>query len=179
MNPTHTTPTDDVDVTPADLLRGAATYLARHGWTQAEMFDDPTNPTPAACAYGAIKMATCGGPLADYTDEQAADANRALRILAGYLDTVFYVWGVNCYGELAEPFDVVTDWNDDADRTALDVIAALNAAADEWDRLHAQRQPTRPVGQAATGGGDRSRPAAHQPTSRCASHRPDVPREDP
>jgi hypothetical protein len=99
-------------------------------------------------------MATCGAALADYTAEQAADANRALHVLAGHLDTVFYLWGINSYGELAEPFDVVTEWNDDADRTAGDVITALNNAADEWEHTHTHRTP--PAEQAATAGGDRS-----------------------
>jgi hypothetical protein len=117
------------------------------------MFDDPATGTPAACAYGAIKMAACGGPMAYYTDDQAGDVNRALRVLAGYLDTVFYAWGVNQFGEAAEPLDVVTEWNDDTDRTAIDVITALNDAADDWDNTHTHRADH--AEQTAVAGGDR------------------------
>jgi hypothetical protein len=31
---------------------------------------------------------------------------------------------------------VVTDWNDEPERTADQVIAGLRAAADDWDRTH-------------------------------------------
>jgi hypothetical protein len=139
MKATHQPPTLDTEdgrPSPAEILRAAAAYLARHGWVQGDMFDDPHTATPAACAYGAIKMATCGGSQTGYTDEQATDCGRALGVLAGHIDVCFHVWGIDEHGQPGDSYQVVADWNDDQDRTAEHVIAALTEAADEYDRHH-------------------------------------------
>lgn len=141
MNPTHQPPTPDTDPgadrpSPAQILRAAAAYLARHGWVQGDMYDDVTAATPAACAYGAIKMATCGTTATDYNPEQAVDCGRALGVLAAHLDICFRAWGIDDHGDPGDPFTIVTDWNDDHDRIAEQVIAALNEAADEYDHHH-------------------------------------------
>jgi hypothetical protein len=137
MHPTHHPPIHRTDASaPALILRDAAWYLTRHGWTQGLMYTDPARPTPAACAVGAIKMAVCGDPLADLTGDHADDYEAALEAFAGHLDRVFYVWGVTDLGDPAAPADVIADWNDHRDRTADQVIAALRAAADACDETH-------------------------------------------
>jgi hypothetical protein len=101
------------------------------------MYVDPDQPTPAACAIGAIRMAVCGTPATTYLDGQAIQVSRALRSLAGHLDIIYgHYWGADEAGQTADPDRVVADWNDEPDRTAVQVITALNDAADTWDRTH-------------------------------------------
>jgi hypothetical protein len=120
--------TAGLDLTPADVLRGAALYVRRHGLHQGDMFANPDMPYPAACAQGAIKMAACGNPSTDYTVGQAALVDDAIATLADHLDAISDVWHRICPGE------TVADWNDYAGRTADHVAAALTAAAERWDR---------------------------------------------
>jgi hypothetical protein len=135
MNPTHQ-PADDVPVTPADILRGAARYLHLHGWTQGTLYADTASAiTPPACALGAIGMAAFGQPVPDLVDERSEwrDFQRAVATFKDYLHLTAL--------ELADPCEnpptpLVDRWNDAAGRTAEEVIAALNTAADEWERLH-------------------------------------------
>src|SRR5688572_3940603 len=96
----------EADPSPAQTLRDAAVYLARCGWTQGEMFDNPERPTPAACVFGAIRMAVCGGPLETYTDGQAAQVGFAVRVFARHLDTVYWA-GLDSLHEDTFPDDVV------------------------------------------------------------------------
>jgi len=128
-------------VTPADILRYAALYLYRHGWHQGDMFADPDQPTPPACAQGAIRMAVCGSPTVAYTADTSLMVDRAIGEFACWL-----AWNDPGYLDEFKQFDlhdddtaldqVAGDWNDEPDRTADEVIAALNAAADSWDRIH-------------------------------------------
>jgi membrane-bound lytic murein transglycosylase B len=136
MHPTHT-PTTDVELTPADLLRCAARYLLRHGWHQGDMYartvtNDPA--TPPACALGAIRMAVCGGPDTAYDGDQAEQMNTAVHAFAGLLID----WTEPDPDEIRtdDPYDVVADWNDDAHTRADHVIAALHDAANRWEQRH-------------------------------------------
>jgi hypothetical protein len=133
MHPTHTR-TADVDLTPAVILRCASKYLQRHGWHQGDMFANAGRPKPAACALGAIRMAVCGGPDTNYTQDEADLMNAAVRAFAGLL----IAWAEPDPDEVRtdDPSDVVADWNDDAGRHPSHVIAALVDAANRWDQLH-------------------------------------------
>ncbi|MEV6377281.1 DUF6197 family protein [Micromonospora musae] len=127
MKATHNSPTT-VQVTPADLLRMAAVYLRRHGWTQGDYYTVVFDAlTPRACASGALSMAAYGTtvdlPYATDRPEQA-DYRAAQRVLMDYL-------GVDSTSGLFL-------WNDTPGRTAGEVITAFEAAADEWDRLHTE-----------------------------------------
>jgi hypothetical protein len=144
LKPTqHLSIADVIDVTPADILRGAALYLQLHGWHQGNLYadNDPAILTPAACTQGGIGMATFGRriPSEDRACTHPAewrDFKRACDFLNDHL---------NLTGAKPAPMEdqedwegpSVGDWNDDPDRTFAQVHAALIAAADEWDRLHA------------------------------------------
>jgi len=142
MHPTHTRPDIDADeLTPADILRCAALYLSQRGWHQGDMFADATQPFPAACPQGAIRMAACGSPTTAYTIDTARRVDQAVAVLAGwlawtYLDDYRPELTAIHHGDQITLSEVVGDWNDDQDRTATDVIAALSGAADDWDRIH-------------------------------------------
>ncbi|HZO63801.1 MAG TPA: hypothetical protein VFB74_02255 [Kribbellaceae bacterium] len=130
---------DDLDtpITVAEVLHCAALYLYRHGWHQGDMFDNPDQLTPAACAQGAIRMAVCGSPTTAYTDDTGHLVNQAIAVLAGHLHDTGYVDTDDYYGALAaSDTEIVGDWNDETDRTVTEVIAALDDAADDWTRLH-------------------------------------------
>jgi hypothetical protein len=143
MKATHQPPTLDHQpgTSPADLLRGAALYLTRHGWTQGQFFDllaDTDGPFMPACASGAIITAASGrclpnGLLTD--DDQHPDAlaaMRAMRVFADWIDGGY----VPVDGFPASSIDVIGDWNDHDGRTLTEVIEALTDAADDWDRTH-------------------------------------------
>lgn len=138
MNPTQNAPTTAVvEPTPADLLRGAALYLQRHGWTQGSYYIDAgvpsrlrTTATPAACVVGALAMAAYGR----CTSDPFAVERPERRQFAGaveFLTCQLY----DEYGD-EDGDNVVVIWNDRDSRTAADVIGTLNDAADEWDRTH-------------------------------------------
>jgi len=140
MHPTHTPPGAD-ELTPADILRCAALYLSQRGWHQGDMFADPTQPFPAACAQGAIRMAVCGSPTIAYTRETAHRVDQAVAVLATwlaftYLDESRPEFTAIHHGDPTTVTEIVGDWNDEADRTATEVFAALSGAADDWDRIH-------------------------------------------
>src|SRR4051794_37815070 len=121
MQPTQKQPTGacttraaSMPDTPAQVLRDAALYLQRHGWTQGLYFE-PVDGTdfPLACAMGAVRMAVFGatGHPTDSVGHDHPDAvliNRTYRQLAGHLDPV---------GALVDDFDYfatdrIGDWND-------------------------------------------------------------------
>ena len=114
MHRTHNPPTEATEgvTTPADLLRGAALYIARHGFHQDDMFANLTQLAPAACAMGAIRMAACGSATAAYTDSQAALANATIGHLAEHIRLTAAPW----YS--GDSDFVVADWNDEPTRTA-------------------------------------------------------------
>jgi hypothetical protein len=111
----------------AQILRDAAQYLAEHGWWQGDMFANPLEASTAACALGAIRMATV-----DVGIEFTATA----RVFADFLVRNCGASDPDRYsGGLCREEDIVSGWNDDPDRHASHVIAALHNAADEWDRI--------------------------------------------
>ena len=134
----HLEPPDTADpaLTPADLLRGAALYLWRHGWLQGDFFDLlDDQPFPRACTLGAINICAHGRPILgsdDTAEDDLTDAAiRAMRVLAAHLDPD--------YGQPDNPtsaIDIVSGWNDDDCRTLPDVVDALRDAADDYDRTH-------------------------------------------
>jgi hypothetical protein len=144
MKATHNPPTldDDPTMTPAALLRGAALYLQRHGWTQGQFFEllaDTDGPLPPACTSGAINICVIGRPAlaADVSDtdpDESAAAITAMRVFAAYLDPDYTFHDLTCLGPSA--IDVIGDWNDDKGRTLDDVVQALNEAANDWETAH-------------------------------------------
>ncbi|MBO3738410.1 DUF6197 family protein [Actinoplanes flavus] len=126
--------TTDVVVTPALILRGAARYIELHGWIRGYSYGS-ARPFPPACTTGALGMAANGTitefPL--WNDRKPADDNyRAWKYLLGYLADRGEITG------LFEPGPAcVSEWNDQDDQSAENVIATLRAAADEYDWTHA------------------------------------------
>jgi hypothetical protein len=128
---------------PADILRRAARCLSRHGWRQGALYTDDTTDTPsrtpAACALGAIGMAAFGHRIPDELDDRAEwrDYKRASNALDDYLTLTGAKNTVPVTDDDSTDSASVGDWNDAPGRTAGEVIAALNAAADEYDWTHA------------------------------------------
>jgi hypothetical protein len=133
-----------VDMTPAEVLRAAALYIERHGWTRWLYFDHAAtdSPFPPACMLGGIHAAVLGATGGHTTDSvsyhhpDAALIRATQRHLAAYLDPEF-VFNIE---RACRATDVIGDWNDAAERTATDVITALRDAANEWDRIHGGAQ---------------------------------------
>jgi hypothetical protein len=137
MNPTQEqTTTAPAEVTPADILRGAATYLDRYGWHQGDYYAtiaDPSVPFPPACAFGAIAAAAYGGRIADpYSPNLPGDQRRAFTRAADVFDGYLIDYHGTDDGNLIPG----QEWNDVTGRTAADVTAALRAAAHKWDRVN-------------------------------------------
>lgn len=111
-------------VTTARTLRGAARYLARHGWCQGSYYDQTaTCFTPAACVVGAIAIVCYGGPVdapaLHYTAPGFDAFEAAVSCLDGYL---FLLHGSDVYS-----------FNDADGRTADQVVGALREVADLID----------------------------------------------
>jgi hypothetical protein len=128
-------------VTPAATLRSAADYLVRHGWWQGDLYADPDQPTPAACALGAIRMAVLGTPevTADRRPRLLAVFDQAVGVFADHLVDSYGVEPATVRSEAVFTGDleqVISRWNDDTHRNASHVIAALGGAANQWDRTH-------------------------------------------
>ncbi|MEU0156863.1 DUF6197 family protein [Micromonospora fulviviridis] len=134
-------PPTGVQVTPADLLRCAALYLRRHGWHQGTYYNNlfPADlPTPPACAAGAIGIACAGYRVEHFSQldgDTLADYLAALAVFVDYLDDFHPLFLVDEDGFVIDEHTSPYSWNDDPGRTAEQVITALEAAADEWDRL--------------------------------------------
>lgn len=143
MKATHNPPTD-VQVTPADLLRMAALYLRRHGWTQGTYYATDAladNPTPPACVVGAIGIACAGHKVEHFADLDTDDRHTyldAIAVLVDYLDDHYPIHLFDDDGLCIDDHTSPYSWNDDPLCTADKVIAALEGAAKEWDRLHIQ-----------------------------------------
>lgn len=146
MKATHQPPTTAL-VTPADLLRMAALYLHRHGWHQGTYYNNlfpADHLTPPACAVGAIGMACAGHRVNHFSDLDPDDQGTyldAIAVLVDYLDEHYPIHVVDDDGYWINEVDEHTSpysWNDDPLCTAERVIAALEGAAKEWDRLHMQ-----------------------------------------
>jgi hypothetical protein len=122
-----------VEVTPSFTLRAAAIYLERHGWTQRDYYFNPApdqDLLPAACVLGAIGMAAHGHEI-DWPENRCYPGSEeflhARRLLLDYLRRT---------GQASRRDNAISDWNDDPNQTAEAVITALQAAADDWDRIH-------------------------------------------
>jgi hypothetical protein len=143
LKPTQNPSIADVtDVTPAVILRGAALYLQLHGWHQGCLYsdDNPTNPTPAACAQGGMGMAAFGQSIpTDAANSHRAEWRDFKRASDFFNDYLNLTGAKQAPTEDQEEWEgpSVGDWNDDPDRTPAQVHTALLAAADEWDRLQA------------------------------------------
>lgn len=147
-----TGPAADTDethaVTPADILRGAATYLGIHGWTQHVYYGGTTDDVfPPACADGAIGMAAFGHatphPGGEIGDPAYRDYNQARWYLSGYLRQIGYKppcdpWcdGGDACGCVNDEPEIVFAFNDDGQCVKKDVLRVLNAAADDYERTH-------------------------------------------
>lgn len=138
MKATHTLPHLELDtaMTPADLLRGAALYLRRHGRITGEFFDLFADTAfPPACTLGAINICAHGRPILssdDGTQDDDTDAAiRAMRVFAAFLDTDYNI-GVNDTSAI----DIISAFNDNPDTTDDHIILALTEAADDYDRTH-------------------------------------------
>ena len=134
----HLQPPADPAMTPAVLLRGAALYLQRHGWTTGDLFDLLSDqPFPPACALGAINVCAHGRPIL-CTDDGADDADSdaaitALRVFAAYLDPDY---GTDTLFHETSAIDIVAAFNDDPATTLDELVTLLGEAADDWDRAH-------------------------------------------
>jgi hypothetical protein len=110
----------------AQILRDAAQYLAEHGWFQGDMFAAPDQPTSRACALGAIRMSTV---------DVGTEFVTAARVFADFLVRNLGASDPDRHTGVCREEDIVSGWNDDPDRLVSEVIAALCAAAEEWDRI--------------------------------------------
>ncbi|MEH1124447.1 DUF6197 family protein [Micromonospora sp. CPCC 206061] len=115
--------------TVPDVLRNAARYLADHGWLRNHLYDDYTNPTPRACALGAILIAAYGQlavtPFEDTNHYGEAEVDRyrkARSALEKHLGGRIYIGDWN---------DAI--WDDNAGQTAAHVITVLNNTADTYE----------------------------------------------
>lgn len=131
-NPASTAGTDP---TPADLLRWAALYLRRRGWSAGALFAlDAANPFPPACAAGAIHMAACGSTdMGVYVGKRNAAA--APLIAAAELALVAYI-DPDFDPAHQIPTDVIGDYNDEPGRTGEEIAHLLEEVATDWDTTH-------------------------------------------
>lgn len=100
----------------ADILDSAADIIERNGWWQGYYYDlgtDLPKRERPCCARGAINLAANGR-----TPDRLSDVGQdALGVLERFL------------GISGDHPNSVADWNDDAGRTAEQVVAALRSAA--------------------------------------------------
>ena len=123
-DPTTRRPHEPAWVSPSVILRSAATYLDRHGWIQGSYYDaTATVFTPAACLVGALGMVCYGGPVdapaLNFADPGWPDFDDAMTVVDAHLQDAY---GLDVYS-----------FNDTKGRTREQVIAALRAAAADWD----------------------------------------------
>ena len=151
QNPTA--PTADTDngpvVTPAIILRGAATYLDTHGWVRDRYYGGTdTNPFPPADAVGAIAMAAYGQRSNDIyvipnaTHDATRDFRRAVDAFCDYLSRYEPTCALS--SDPAIDLDLELSpfiWNDALADSATHVTRALRAAANDYDRTHRAPQP--------------------------------------
>jgi hypothetical protein len=76
----------------------------------------------------------CGSSAAAYTGDTGTQVTKCLAFFARYLDDEYILRDGFEEDAFLQPHAMVQGWNDDYDRTADHVTAALRAAADEWDR---------------------------------------------
>jgi hypothetical protein len=136
-----------VVVTPADILRGAATYLETHGWTQGSYYGTP-RPFPCADVTGALGM-SAHGMITDCPSldgPNVRDCNHAFTYLTGYLIDQGHVSTTGDHWDITPAS--AGEWNDRDDQSAANVIATLRAAADDYDWHHATEDDLETYGEA-------------------------------
>lgn len=101
----------------AETLREAAAIVRERGWTQGAYVDDDGR----VCIEGAICEALGGPRPAVVPFAPFVDADEELRAVIGYVSPV--------------------EWNDAPERTADEVIAALEAAAARLSRPGGRPRP--------------------------------------
>jgi hypothetical protein len=137
----------DPTINPAKVLRNAAIYLWRYGWTTDEFYNRVLGediPFPPACVAGAIRCAVFGRPVDSLYDEIVDPAHEinarlitcAQTLLADEVDPEWRCADPNCSDMPVCALQVINEWNDYEGRTVSEVLIALYSAADEWDRLH-------------------------------------------
>ena len=97
-------------------LRAAAEILRREGWTQGKNIDDEG----CRCILGALACVATGGKTSQDNWELGPNRERFAELRAAVHDVLIYDM----------PPGGVVGWNDAPGRTAREVIAALEAAAD-------------------------------------------------
>lgn len=150
MNPTQNldiTASALADLTPADILRCAARYLELHGWVPTFYPPTAARPFPPADVFCAIRLAICGyhnADLSDGSDESRAKFDLeadAMCVLGEYLfqqtpnADLYY-----SNEEYSDGFISPDAWEEQPGRNAEQVIAALRAAADDYDWTHATEE---------------------------------------
>lgn len=146
---------------PAEVLRGTARYLVRHGWVNdgwhrpqilpARCCTDPAGH-PRACVMGAIEIVVTGRPravLGRLAVGQSPVAAWIAGLAGANLTTVCaaadaiaaYLTDRNGYAPSPQgPIAQVVDWNDEDGQNAANVARTLRAAADYHPhRIAAQR----------------------------------------
>ena len=138
MHPTRiraTTP----DPTPAATLRRAADYLEAHGWIQGQYYASWNDEQPAACTVGALAVAAYGYPHPEpFCDDFEAGDDALIDCWSAFVNAEFALaayLGLLRVDERRDPDDMesVHTWNDKPARTGPEVIAALRAAADDYE----------------------------------------------
>jgi hypothetical protein len=127
--------------TPATVLRNAAEYIWRHGWTQEQFYDRETESGeffPPACAVGAIRLAVFGEPVDLMYDADDPDTKPEVLAMADEVHEAQHALCARLRSDYTRDdcasMDTIAVWNDDPRRTLGDVIHTLNLAADDWEQ---------------------------------------------
>jgi hypothetical protein len=152
MHPTQQ-PTLDRSETPAAVLRHAAVYLWRYGWTTDMFYRHATDDTysqavmPAACIAGAIRTVVFGEPveiLSDHAPGPDRDHDTwqtaICTVRASEQVLADAIRGRGPDDDYTSPLDVIGNWNDEDGRTMADVLILLYTTADDWDAAHPLRR---------------------------------------
>jgi hypothetical protein len=106
-------------MTPAEELRKAAAEIQRRGWFRGQLGSDETKPDSCSvCALGALNAVSGRSP---FTYSYSVEAADQLREVIGY--------------------DQIGDWNDTVPNSADEVVAAMLAAAAQWETEHPDEIP--------------------------------------
>jgi len=111
----------------AAVFEEAANVIRRNGFYKGSMFRLLAGKRAAecpVCTWGALAIAVCGTP--------ELPTNREVRQVLPVVKTLARFLGLGTAGD--DAMWTIPDWNDHPDRTAEQVIAALEAAAQaEWE----------------------------------------------
>jgi hypothetical protein len=133
------------DTNPARVLRDAADYLRRYGWTRNVFFRQGTGEQPEACVLGAMQVVVTGYPIqalsrtgiscnSGLSHQERDTVLDAAHVLCDYIVAYFIVdLDEDIAGDVV---DLITTWNDDETRSFRNVLVALDLAADRYDAEH-------------------------------------------